>query len=415
MSTNGNSRPLSPYRVLDLTNEKGFMCAKILGDLGADVIKVEPPGGDPSRKTPPYYHDDPNPEKSLYWWAYNSNKRGVTLNIESADGRELFKRLVAAADFLIESFHPGYLDGLGLGYPALSAIRPNLVMTSITPFGQNGPYKDYKDSDLVLVSLGGLVYITGEETRPPTAVAVPQSYISAGAQAATGAMIAHFQRITSGEGQHVDVSMHEAVVNTLLTVQLSWDMARVNEGRGDRISRGPVRFQSVWPCKDGYVCWVYWVAPGWGEKNYPMVRWMEEEGMGGRVSGVMFEALSSAEMNQDDVKPWEEDFGAFIKTKTKRELYQQALERGIFLLPVNDSRDILADDQLAYRKFWQKLDHPELGEAITYPGAYYKSTGGQWSLRRRAPLIGEHNDEVYLGELGLCRQETVSLAAAGVL
>src|SRR3990170_3305135 len=158
---------LSPYRVLDLTDEKGLLCGKILGDLGADVIKIERPGGDPARRIGPFYHDEPHPEKSLFWFAFNTSKRGITLNIETADGQEIFKRLVQTADFVIETFPPGYLAKLGLGYSDLEKINPGIILVSITPFGQTGPYKDWKGADIVAWATGGDMAPWGEPDRPP--------------------------------------------------------------------------------------------------------------------------------------------------------------------------------------------------------------------------------------------------------
>src|SRR5205809_7977335 len=143
-----NTGLLTPYRVLDLSNELGVLCGKILGDLGADVIALEPPGGDPARRLGPFYGNQPDPEKSLYWFGFNNNKRGITLNLESAKGRELFCRLAAKVDFIIESFTPGYLDSLNIGYPALSRLNPRLILTSITPFGQTGPSTRLKAADI---------------------------------------------------------------------------------------------------------------------------------------------------------------------------------------------------------------------------------------------------------------------------
>ena len=147
---------------LDLTDEKGFLCGKILADLGADVIKIERPGGDPSRRIGPFWGDIADPEKSLYWFAYNSNKRGITLNIETADGKEIFKKLVKTSDFVIESFPPGYMETLGLGYSTLSNIKDGIILTSITPFGQTGPYRDYQASDIVVMGMAGMLYLTGD-------------------------------------------------------------------------------------------------------------------------------------------------------------------------------------------------------------------------------------------------------------
>jgi len=157
---------LSPYRVLDLTDTNGLLCGKLLGDLGADVIKIERPGGDAARNLGPFYHDEADPEKSLFWFAFNTSKRGITLDIETAEGQETLKSLVKGADFVIESFPPGYLDRLGLGYSALEKINPRIILVSITPFGQTGPYKDYKAPDIVAFAMGGYMYPFGDPDRP---------------------------------------------------------------------------------------------------------------------------------------------------------------------------------------------------------------------------------------------------------
>jgi crotonobetainyl-CoA:carnitine CoA-transferase CaiB-like acyl-CoA transferase len=167
---------LGGYRVLDLTDEKGHLCGRLLGDLGADVIKIEPPEGDAGRNNGPFYKDLPHPEKSINWFFTNLNKRGITLDIETPDGRELFKRLVKTAHFVIESFEPGYMDRLGLGFEELENINPGIVMTSITPFGQRGPYAHYKTTDLVGVSMGGMTRLYGELDRPPNRISAPQFY-----------------------------------------------------------------------------------------------------------------------------------------------------------------------------------------------------------------------------------------------
>ena len=182
---------LAPFRALDITDEKGFLCGKVLGDLGADVIKIEKPGGDPARSIGPFYHDIPDPEKSLYWFAFNMNKRGITLDIETADGQQIFKKLATTADFVIGSFPPGYMDKLGLGYSALSEINPQTIVTSITPFGQTGPYQDFKGSDIVAMAMSGLMYLIGDPDRPPVRISFPQAYLHAGVEGAVGSMVAH--------------------------------------------------------------------------------------------------------------------------------------------------------------------------------------------------------------------------------
>jgi crotonobetainyl-CoA:carnitine CoA-transferase CaiB-like acyl-CoA transferase len=189
---------LNNCRALDLSNENGFLCGKILADLGVDVIKVEKPGGDASRRIGPYWHDIPDPEKSLYWYVYNSNKRGITLDIETAEGQSVFRKLVQKADFVIESFPPGYLDKIGLGYSELSKIKSNIIMASITPFGQTGPYRDYLTSDIVTMGMSGILYQTGDTDQPPLHMSLPQACMLAGADAAAGSMIAYYHREKTG-------------------------------------------------------------------------------------------------------------------------------------------------------------------------------------------------------------------------
>jgi len=175
---------LSPYRVLDLTDEKGLLCGKLLADLGADVIKVEKPGGDQARNIGPFYHDIVSPETSLFWFAYNTNKRSITLDFETRDGRGIFEKLVKTADFVVESFPPDYLAGLGLDYGSLAKINPRIIVASITAFGHTGPYARYKGSDIVVFAMGMLMSQTGDRDRPPLQVSFPQSFLNASGDAA---------------------------------------------------------------------------------------------------------------------------------------------------------------------------------------------------------------------------------------
>ena len=202
---------LAPYRVLDLTDEKGLLCAKTLADLGADVIKIEPPGGCPSRKIGPFYKDIPHPEKSLFWFAYNANKRGITLNVECEDGREILKKLVATADIVIESFPPDSMKTKGMRYDDLCRIKPDIILTSITPFDQDGPYKNFQTSDLVCWSMGGFAYLTGDSDRPPVQVSFPQAHLAGANEATTATMVALYHREISGEGQHVTSQFRPAL------------------------------------------------------------------------------------------------------------------------------------------------------------------------------------------------------------
>lgn len=405
----------SGYRILDLTDEKGQLCARILGDLGADVIKLEPPGGDSARRIGPFVEDDPHPEKSLYWFAYNTNKRSITLNLETADGRQLFHRLVETADAVVESFSPGYLPRLGLGYEALAGIQPGLVMLSITPFGQTGPDAGAPASDLILMARGGLLNICGEAGRPPARVRIPQSHTQAAAQGAMALALALRQRDQTGEGQYIDLSMQEAVASSLVSVQQHWDIMQINERRGTKQRRGNVIGSYSWPCADGHIAWCWWVAPGWGYKMYGILEWMTEEGMVADLWDWDWENRSTNELTQEEVDHWEEVFGAFFLKHTKAEIYREALKRRIMLFPTYNAADLARYEQLHDRGYFQTVEHPELGRSIVYPGFFAKTSEHMWALRRPPPTIGEHNREIYVGELKLADQDLAVLKAAGAI
>jgi len=284
MNRQGNAGyMLAPYRVLDLTDEKGFLCGKILGDLGADVIKIEKPGGDPARNIGPFYHDIPDPEKSLYWFAHNNNKKSITLNIETNDGRALFKRLIKTADIIIESFAPGYMDNQGIGYSTLSQITDEkIIVTSITPFGQKGPYKDFKASDIGIMALSGCMYLLGDPDRPPVRTSFPVSYMWAGSYAALGTLMALYHQQMTGQGQHVDVSAQASAAWAADTAPFYWEAdgtmtKRVGNAIAGRSLHGAV-MRAAYPCKDGYICWLIYGARSGAITNKETVKWMDEKG-----------------------------------------------------------------------------------------------------------------------------------------
>lgn len=412
---------LSGYRVLDLTDEKGMLCGKILGDLGADVIKIEKPGGDSARNIGPFYHDVPHPEKSLFWFAYNTSKRGITLNIETIDGREIFKRLSKTADFVVESFPPGYLDSLGLGYSVLSDINPAIIMASITPFGQEGPYKNYKASDLVLEAMAGTLYIKGDSDRPPLRFSVEQAYPQAGAQAAVGMLMANYYRELTGDGQHVDVPIRECLMATLFNVNAFWWMNKTISKRQGMFEfrtlfgGGPwLRWPLLFDCKDGQVAWQLHTGP-MGHFTAALVEWMDSEGMSGHLKDVDWGGIDATKVTEEQQMAWLSTVSQFLLTYTKSELYEEGRKRGLLLYPVSTSSDILDNPQLEARDFWMVVKHHELGTSITYPGAPFKSTEEMWRISRRAPLIGEHNSEIYEGQLGFSKQDLCMLKQHNVI
>ncbi len=420
-----DSTLLGGCRVLDLTDEKGLLCGKVLGDFGADVIKIEKPGGDPARRIGPFYKDTPDPEKSLFWFATNTSKRGITLNIEVPDGQDLFLKLVTSADVVVESSAPGCMDAMGLGYGELKHIKPGLIMTSITPFGQSGPYAHYDATDLVATSMGGLARILGDLGRPPVRMGcVPQAHFHAGLQGALGSVMAYYHRELTGVGQHVDVSMQEAITLTLMNAVEIFEMLKANlVGLGQffvsvRPGQAPLFTRTIVPCKDGYITVMFGggAFSGVAESSTALVKWANEEGMALELKDFDFATQWDAStLTQEESDRRNAMIGRFFMTKTKAELYEKAVEKGILLAPCNTMEDLAKNEQLQVRGFWEKVEHPELGETIVYPGAPLKMEETPWRIQRRAPLIGEHNEEIFLAELGLTLQQMTILKANGVI
>jgi crotonobetainyl-CoA:carnitine CoA-transferase CaiB-like acyl-CoA transferase len=409
---------LSPYRVLDLTDEHGILCGKILADLGADVIQIEPPGGSSARRLGPFYEDEAHPERSLFWWSYAANKRSITLNLASRDGRALLQRLVQSAHFLIESFPLGHLEHLGLGYAALTAINPALIVVSVTPFGQDGPYAHYRASDLNGMGMAGFMYVTGDPDRPPTRVGVPHFYLHGAAAGATGAMIAHAQRVYTGQGQHVDVSCQEAVARTLASApQLFAIEHTVIRRQGSYRQTGDSTFMRItWPCKDGYVNFQLSGGAGAGRSVNNLIQWMEEEGLGAPVlTGLDWTTLGYGMITKELLERVVPPVERFLMSHTKAELFEEAVKRRILLFPVATTRDIVQNAQLQARGYFRQVFHPDLSTTITYPGPFVRASATPLELRRLAPKIGEHNAEIYHGDLGLTREELVRLREAGAI
>ena len=410
---------LDAFRVLDLTDHKGFFCGKILGDLGADVVKIEKPGGDPARHLGPFYGNTPDPEKNLHWFAYNLNKRGITLDIETPGGKTLFTRLVRSSHFVIESYPVGTMDRIGLSYSAVSAVNPRIVVTSITPFGHTGSYKDYKGSDIVCMAMGGLAYITGNAEESPLRPSFPQSYLLASAEAAAATMIAHYHRETTGQGQHVDVSIQASVAGKLANAVPTWELSHTVLKREGSFMFGrgaKLRMRLLWPCKDGYVTFALMGGKLGAKSNEVVARWIIEEGMAPDFfKKIDWPSLDMAKQTQEEQERLEGVVARFFAKYTKEEIYRRANKEGVLLCPQSSCKDILENTQLQSRDFWVKVEHPELGASINYPGPFLKATRTPPAIRQRAPLVGEHNDQIYRGELGLSEKELGTLRRDGVI
>jgi len=403
---------------LDLTNENGFLCGKILADLGVDVIKIERPGGDPSRKVGPFCEGADGPDASLTWFAYNCDKRGITLDIESREGRQIFEQLVKSADIVIETFRPGYLDSLGLGFAGLSRIKPGIVLTSITPFGQTGPYRDYEACDLVLMGMAGELYLTGDSDRPPVTMSLPQAGLHAGADAAVGTMIAYRHRRKTGEGQHVDVALQQSAAWFLGQVIPIWELEktvlqRVGTFRSGSIGGGIQR--QVWPCKDGFVFFFMIGGQQGAKTGRQLVKWMQDEGAyDSFLMTFEWETFDMATVTQETIDKLSRPILEFFQSHTKKEVLNAAMSRNISICPLFSMQDIVTDPHLGQRRFWTELPNPALHKAVLYPRQFARSSENDLASRMRAPRVGEHNAEVY-AELGLSPNDLGKLTKAGVI
>ena len=413
-------RALDGVKVVEYCNlAAGPYCGKVLADFGAEVIKVESPGiGDEARGRGPYLNDIPCPETSGLFLYLNTNKLGVTLNLEPETGKEIFKKLVAEADVLIEDKAPGEMEKLGLGYDVLKKINPRLVMVSITPYGQTGPYRDYKDSDIVVMGMSGTLYQTGESDGTPVHISMPQACLHAGADAAVGSMMAYYYREMTGEGQHVDISMQQSAAWFQANAIPTWELNKRILTRAGAFRAGMSREvgqRQVWPCKDGYVFFNV-IGGRTGAKTLSaLVEWMDGEGLAtDLLLNMDWDNFDMFIVGKEEMVNIQEPIGEFFKTHTAKELWNGAVPRQISIGPLSGMQDLLEDEGLLGRNFWKEIEHPELGTTVIYPSQFVQSSEENYSIRFRAPLIGEHNEEVY-STIGLSKEELVLLKQAGII
>ena len=405
---NGKAQqPLEGYRVLDLSGPLGVYCGKLMADMGADVIKVEPPGGDPMRMAGPFVGKKPDPDRSLNWLHFNTNKRSITLAIGMPDGARLLRRLAKDADVLLETCRPGFLDGLDLGYDVLRGLNPGLIYVSITPFGQTGPYRDYVASDLVGFAMGGYMYVTGWPHTPPTRLWGSQAYHASSNRAFIATLIAVYHRMNTGEGQHVDVSMQESVAATTEHVNMAYHYGGESAVRCGFRHGG--QFVATWRCKDGYASITTNTQKAWDELR----AWMAEDGMVGDLMDEKYGSLFV--LRGDESSHIEELIESWSSTHTRAEITERGQAGHHPWGPVVTSEELLDNPQLWARSFLMEVEDPELGTSLTYPGAPYNMTRSPWTLKSTAPAAGEHNADVYRGELGLSPQELEELGRSGVV
>jgi len=398
------SGALSGLRVLDLSGHRAQLAGRLLADMGADVIKIEPPGGDPARTIGPFVNDEPHRDRSLFFWFYNLNKRSLTLDIGSPQGAEIFRRLVKSADVVIESFAPGRMAEMKLGWDDLRAVNPSLILLSIAPFGQTGPYRDFDADDTVLTALSGMLYVNGYPGRAPVRPLGLQAYHSSSYFGAIAVMCALFARDRNGEGSWIDLSMQESTAAAVEHVAGSYFENGIAEPRRGTLHWS--RFFRVGRCKDGYI--MHCTLGDWTS----LIEWVKSDGKAADLVAPEYDQVlyrfQMAEHLFDVLDEWVKDYG-------RDELLERAQLLRQPYATVRRPEALFDDEQLAARGFFVEVDHPELGRKFRYPGAPYVFNGTPWRVYRRPPLVGEHTGAILRDDLGIDSQEAAALAAEGVI
>jgi crotonobetainyl-CoA:carnitine CoA-transferase CaiB-like acyl-CoA transferase len=426
---NPHSGPLAGLRVVELCDEKGAFAGKLLADMGAEVIKIEPPAGDATRGYGPFLDDRPDPEGSLWFWHYNTNKRGVTLDLDDERGRALLKRLIVeTADVFLESMPPGQMAELGLDYPDLQPLRPALLMVSVTPFGRSGPRADEQATDLTILAGGGPAWMCGydDHTLPPVRGGGNQGYHTGCHFAVMSLMVALLHRNRTGRGQHIDVNMHAAANVTTEAGSYTWLVARetVKRQTGRHAAARPTMPSQI-RCKDGR--YVNSGLPPRSASDFRKVYdWIKDLGLLDQFEqAAMLElamdgppislaTLAEDELAQAKLAAARDAVNFLAANLTAREFFTGGQERGFQFAIIYSPEEAFEDPHFHARGFPVEVEHPELGRSFRYPGAPYRFTRSPWSIRRRAPRLGEDNAAVF-GALGLASDEIARLGAAGVV
>ena len=409
--------PLTGLRVLELADEKGQFCGKLMADLGAEVIKIEPTGGEGARSVGPFLDDVPHRDRSVSFWHYNTSKRGITLNLETADGRELFKKLADTSDVILETFNAGYLPSLGLGYEDLVKTNPRLIMCSLTDFGQTGPWRDFLSSDLLHLAAGGQMGCSGydpvdDPEQIPIAPGGGNAWHTGSHYAYMAIMAALMYRTNSGQGQYIDASVHDAcALTTEMHVNTYIYQNQVVLRQTGRHAAATPNAIAQLRCKDGK--YVNASASRVTFRQFPtLVKWMDSHGLADDLTD---ERYQDHAVFNSDVAHIEKVVEKFVANLTRDEIAHGGQERGFNWGAVRTPDELVDEGHLNDRGFWVDVPHSELGKTFKYPGAAAIYNGSPWRISTRAPLVGEHNEEILCGELGLLKTELAYLAEAGVV
>jgi crotonobetainyl-CoA:carnitine CoA-transferase CaiB-like acyl-CoA transferase len=377
-----SSGALSGLRVLDLTGRMGGYCGLLLANLGAQVVLIEPQGGDPMRREGPFKNDQSHREQSLSFAAYHTNKSGVVLNVESAEGQEALRKLARQADVLLEDRPAGFLDRVGLGYRALQSINPALVMTSITGFGQSGPYRDFKAPAIVAFAMGGLMNLCGHPARAPLMGPCDVAYHLGSVHAAFGTLVALFNRRGSGCGEHVEVSLQDVLVaDPFLRIITRYSVTgEVPERTGHSQS---TTVAETYQCKDGYARIFVNQPDHW--KRF--LEWL------GRPP----ELLDPKYENVQNRFPLRQTIDRLVEARTlnyeSKKFFDEFQALRLAAAPINAPSAFLADEQTQHRNYVTTVEHAHLGRH-DFPGDPYKFSESPWRIERGAPLLGEHQRQI---------------------
>ena len=407
--------PLSHLRVVDLTDKRGWLTGRILADLGATVVKVEPPGGDPDRVDRRAVPGMPSGGQNPAWLAFNRGKKSVTVDVARQAGRDLLMALIRRSDVVIESFPPGTMAAIGLGYDDLVSANPAVVLTSISPFGQTGPYAHWASADIVVGAMGGAVWPNGDPDRPPVRIGTDQYFLHASAEATLHTLAAVRHAAQTGQGQHVDVAAQLAAIRTLMTAAT---MPCTDGSVADRCTFGQPTprqpYRRVYRCADGYVM----ISPKFGPGPLGIIQWLREaQAVPASLTDLTDEQLASPTVTED--LPWFADelsaaLEAFLATRHKSILADEALARRLMLAPITNVADLVDDQHLAARGYFTE---------VKYEGAGVLATPWEWAKMTASPLVaasgtvapGADNIEVWCGRAGLAESELARHRGTGLI
>lgn len=411
-----SAAPLAGVRVVELADGWGAHCARILADLGADVVKVEPPAGDPARTRPPFIAERPGPDRGFWWAALNANKRGVTLDLSHPRAPDVLRRLLAEADVLVEALGPAELARLGMDPSSLASWNERLIHTTVTPYGSDGPLASAPASDLEVTAASGALWLAGEPGRPPVRTTLPQSPFWAGMYAAMGTLLAYLARGTAGRGQHVDTSAQASMVTVHPPAPVFWSVLGEDHRRLGPFLLGRsivgARFRNIWRCKDGYVAFAIQGGAIGRHTGKMLVEWMASRGeVPEPLRAIDWERFDNTTLRQEEVERLEAAIAPFFLALTKREFVDGVVARNMLGYPVSTVAEVYEDPQLRARDFWQDLEVSEAGRTVPIPGGFALFDGQRPRVRRPAPRLGEHNAEVWGHELALGPAELAATRA----